>query len=139
MQQKTAEQAKDNMSAPWVEFDNAYGHEGFQPEALKQDIADVKIETTEAGKGPFCKLHDWTTVHWKGYRNGILVEDSREFDQKLPKVFRLGHYEVSKCWDIAMMQMKAGGNAKVSCPGALDKGGNVDQYSHLSNEWIHNG
>ena len=33
--EKIAEAAKDNMSTPDVAFDNAYGHEGFQKEALK--------------------------------------------------------------------------------------------------------
>ena len=32
---KAEEAAKDNMSTPSVEFDNAYGHENYGPEALK--------------------------------------------------------------------------------------------------------
>jgi FKBP-type peptidyl-prolyl cis-trans isomerase len=41
------------------------------------------------------------TVHWRGYLDGKKVEDSKEFLRK-PKVFQLGHYEVTKCWDIAL-------------------------------------
>ena len=33
--EKAAEAAQDNMSTPSVEFDNAYGHEGYQKEALQ--------------------------------------------------------------------------------------------------------
>jgi len=45
-----------------------------------------------------------------------------------PKIFRIGHYEVSKCWDIALQQMKIGEKAKVECPAALDKGQNPNTY-----------
>lgn len=84
-------------------------------------------------------LHDWTTVHWKAYQNDNLVEDSRACvnGNCTPKVFRLGHYEVSKCWDIALQQMKAFGKAKIFCPGGLDRGGNVNQYGQYGSGWVH--
>ena len=87
---------------PRIEFDHPQDHPGYRESDLGSDIAQVKIETHQKGDGPLCMLHDWTTVHWKAYQNDRLVEDSREEGNGIPKVFRLGHYEVSKCWDIAL-------------------------------------
>ena len=41
-------------------------------------------------------------------------------NQGQPKIFKLGHYEVSKCWDIAIQQMKPKGTYKVFCPAAVN-------------------
>jgi len=45
-----------------------------------------------------------------------------------PKIFRIGHYEVSKCWDIALQQMKIDEKSTIECPAALDKGLNTGNY-----------
>ena len=72
--------------------------------SLRKGEPSVKIDMHQKGDGPLCMLHDWTTVHWKAYEGDRLVEDSRTWAENngTPKVFRLGHYEVSKCWDIAI-------------------------------------
>ena len=47
-------------------------------------------------------MNDWISVHYKAFdMDGKLVGDSKGVDGR-PKMFRLGHYEVSKCWDIAL-------------------------------------
>ena len=58
-----------------------------------------------------------------------MIEDSRSHEQGKPKIFRLGHYEVSKCWDISLQQIRQGESATVTCPGELAQGGNIDQYT----------
>ena len=52
----------------------------------------------------YCKMHDWMTVNWKAYtKDGQEVQNSYTAeDPARPKVFQLGHFGVSKCWDIAL-------------------------------------
>jgi FKBP-type peptidyl-prolyl cis-trans isomerase len=96
-------------------------------------MQQIKIEKTVENKDkPFCKMNDWTTVHWRGYLNGALVEDSRQYMEGKPKVFKLGHFEVSECWDIAIQQIRQGENATVLCPGSLDKGKGNDENTKLT-------
>ena len=65
-----------------------------------------------AGKGGKCAVNDWAIVHYKEWLDHddydkLTVADSDK-DQTTggaPKVFRLGRFEVSKCWDIALQQM----------------------------------
>jgi FKBP-type peptidyl-prolyl cis-trans isomerase len=79
-------------------------------------------------------MSDWATVTFEGFTpDGIKVYDShdmRAFN------FRVGHYEVSKCWDIAIQQMKPGEVSMITCPGILDQGGNIDQYIDSSSAWL---
>ena len=73
----------------------------------------------------YCKMHDWITVNHKAYtKDGQEVQNSYTAeDPARPKVFQLGHFEVSKCWDIGLQQSKQGDTIKVECPGDLDQGG----------------
>lgn len=48
-------------------------------------------------------MNDWVSLTWKGFNpDGKLVFDSSKVGNGAPLMFRLGHYEVSKCWDIAV-------------------------------------
>jgi len=52
-------------------------------------------------------MDDFISINYKGYlpnKRGDekKVEDSKVWFNHKPKVFQLGHYEVSKCWDIAL-------------------------------------
>jgi len=48
-------------------------------------------------------MNDWVSLNWKGYnKEGKLIFDSAKINDGRPYRFRLGHYEVSKCWDIAV-------------------------------------
>ena len=74
-------------------------------------------------------MRDWAIVHWKGYNSeGKEVQNSRQQYDKMPKAFEVGRYKVSKCWDIAIQQMKAGGTYKFSCPEDLDLGPTSTRY-----------
>jgi FKBP-type peptidyl-prolyl cis-trans isomerase len=52
-----------------------------------------------------------------------LVQDSFLIRKGKPAYFKIGEYQVSKCWDVAFQQMKAGQTARVFCPANADKGG----------------
>ena len=48
-------------------------------------------------------MNDRVKLHWKGYNpDGKLIFNSRKINNFNPSVFKVGHYEVSKCWDIAI-------------------------------------
>jgi FKBP-type peptidyl-prolyl cis-trans isomerase len=79
---------------------------GYDPQAILNDMERIKIvKTKEKLDQGFCELDDYITVHWKGYLGKEKVEDSMGWFHK-PKVFRLGHYQVTKCWDIALQQVR---------------------------------
>ena len=85
-------------------------------------------------------MNDEVRLHWKGYNpDGKLIFNSRKINNFNPSIFKLGHYEVSKCWDIALQKMTPGSTAEVYCPGELDLGGNVvNLYTHNDdNQWHH--
>lgn len=78
----------------------------------------IGIETEVQGKGDKCMMSDWASVTFEGFTpDGNKVYDSHD---KKAFNFRVGHYEVSKCWDIAIQQMKQGEVSMISCPGILD-------------------
>jgi hypothetical protein len=91
-----------------VDFDQDYDHLGYTRQALMNDMDRIKIKVTKkstdhSASGEYCKLNDWTTVHWKSFdKDGLELENSWTSEPPKPKVFQLGHFEVSKCWDIAL-------------------------------------
>ena len=58
------------------------------------------------------------------------VENSSTWKQGNSRLFRIGHYEVSKCWDVAIMQMKAGEKATIQC--------NKEQDTERGSESVNN-
>ena len=82
-------------------------------------------------------MDQWAFVNVKGYdTRGKLVQDTKQTRKNHPKFFRIGHFEVSKCWDIAVQQMKEGETAVFNCPGDLGYGGNPNQYEVEGAAWI---
>lgn len=88
-------------------------------------------------------MGDWVRVKWTGKidSTGREVENSEHTKQGNSHLFRLGHYEVAKCWDMAIMQMKAGEKANVKCPAHFDHRGteSVNNYPYKGDEWIKGG
>jgi len=58
------------------------------------------------------------------------VENSSTWKQGNSRTFRIGHFEVSKCWDVAIMQMKAGEKATIQC--------NKEQDTERGSESVNN-
>ena len=62
----------------------------------------IKIEKTKENKSEgYCAQDDFILLNYKGFLKGKKVEDSRYWFHK-PKVFQLGPFGVTKCWDIAL-------------------------------------
>lgn len=121
---------------------------GYTRQALLNDMDRIQVKQVKKGdkkehhhdgadaKG-YCKLHDWVTVHYKAFtKAGSEVQNSYTAeDPKRPKVFQLGHFEVSKCWDISLQQAKQGDTIKVRCPGDLDQGGDKTKKTDTAVEF----
>ena len=60
-------------------------------------------------------MNDWARVKWSAIdtSTGQEVENSATYKQGNSQLFRIGHFEVSKCWDVAIMQMKEGEKATI--------------------------
>jgi FKBP-type peptidyl-prolyl cis-trans isomerase 2 len=56
--------------------------------------------------------------------DGSKIEDTVG-DYPRPLIFQTGKYQVSKCLDIAVQQMRAGEEGIAHCPNDLDIGGGI--------------
>ena len=65
-------------------------------------------------------MHEWAVVNWKAFSletgNPTVKKDGYGDG---PAAFQVGTYKVSKCWEIAVQQMRSGEKATVTCPGEL--------------------
>lgn len=100
---------------------------------------DVKI--TKKNPGKYCTENDFVIGYWKKYNgtDGTKMEDVKEHGDGRAAVFRVGHFEVSKCLDLAAQQMKGGESATITCPHDLDQGGSVQnnyRNSFNGNYWL---
>ena len=92
---------------PEIGFAEQGEHLGYQASSIAgNDVASIKIKTIKKGDGKLCQYNDWAKVNYKGYTG--IEEPKKVFDShpdqggEGPKTFIVGHYEVSKCWDIAI-------------------------------------
>lgn len=62
-------------------------------------------------------MNDWAKVSWTALdtSTGKVVENSKTWKQGNSRLFRIGHFEAPKCWDVAIMQMKEGEKATIQC------------------------
>jgi len=90
-----------------------------------------------APTGHQCALHDWAFIHYVGWNDkGKEIVNSKKARHGHAAYYRIGHYEMSKCWDIAIQQMRQGEIANISCAGDVDKGGAPNQYEQDSTNII---
>ena len=99
-----------------VSFDEPYDHQGHQDQ-IPLDIGSVKIEKSVEKTGPLCQLNEWAVVNWKSY--SLSTGQETKTDGSSPAAWQIGQYTVSKCWDIAIQQMRGGEKASVTCPANL--------------------
>ena len=96
----------------------------------------MKFEVTTKHEGGFCSQDDYVVGYWKKWNgtDGTKMEDVKEHGDGRPAVFKIGHFQVSKCLDLAAQNMRQGEVAKFTCPIALDQGGDVqNQYHNINN------
>jgi len=101
-------------------FNTPFDHEGHKPDPIASDIPKVKIEKSVTKDGAFCQMHEWAIVNWKGFAEETGKPTIKKDKYKDgPAAFQVGTYKVSKCWEIAVQQMRSGEKATVTCPGEL--------------------
>lgn len=120
-----------------AEFWNHGDRLGHSDDVIRRQSEFINMKTIQNGKGDVCMMSDTAAINYKGFTpNGKLVYDSRKSLAGGQTVFRVGYYEVSKCIDIAVQQMRPGQISAVYCPGVQDKGGNINQYPDSGDAWI---
>ena len=89
---------------PVIEFSNSYGNTNYINHGLTKDIGKVHITKTKTAPGAHkCSLNDWVVLHYKGWDSkGMVIADSRAKRNNHEAYFKVGHYQMSKCWDIAI-------------------------------------
>lgn len=128
----------DETFVPELDFIDRNDHIGYDNLAIAQARAQVKISKTVPAKGRYCTLNDFAVVYYRGWdQTGALRFDNYQGGpNNNAKIFRIGHYQASKCWDIALQQLKQGETARVFCPGELDQGGSPNQHTHFGSGWL---
>ena len=128
----------DETFVPELDFIDRNDHIGYDNLAIAQARAQVKISKTVPAKGRYCTLNDFAVVYYRGWdQTGALRFDNYQGGpNNNAKIFRIGHYQTSKCWDIALQQLKQGETARVFCPGELDQGGSPNQHTHFGSGWL---
>lgn len=87
-----------------IEFANSYGHSNYNNHGLTKDIGNVHVTKTKSVPGGHkCSMNDWVFMHYKGWDSkGMEIVDSKKKRNGHEAYFRVGQYEMSKCWDIAI-------------------------------------
>ena len=111
-----------------TEFKNDYDHEAHKSEALKIDYDKVILDKTLTKEGRLCQADEWAVVKWKSFSLETGKETTSNYQN--PTAWKIGEYKVSKCWEIAVSQMRANEKATITCPRSLvdeglDKSGDV--------------
>lgn len=95
------------------------------PEAVGEDLATMHREVVTPGTGKKCAPNDYASIHWRALipHTHVVVEDSRKFlGANKPKVFKVGHFDRIKCFDLILPQMRQGETSEVFCPEHLAYG-----------------
>jgi len=82
-------------------------------------------------------MGDLAKVHYvKRNSLGETIQDSKKTKLGNAQEFRVGYYEVSKCWDVAIMQMKSGEQGTITCPAEHDtsRGMHTGSYNNIDND-----
>ena len=88
-------------------------------------------------------MGDWAIANYKTFEgideDKIIASTFIDDGGNGPKSWRIGAYEVSKCWDIAIQQLSVGQIVKLFCPHSLDNGGSQNNYNMNGSGWVKEG
>ena len=78
---------------------------------------EFKVDMAQFGSPNQCKNGDIATVNYTGtLLDGRVFDSSEKGGYTNPIKFTVGASEVISCWDQALTQMHAGGEANLTCP-----------------------
>ena len=101
-----------------------------------EHISVLKTQKLRPTLGRHCQAGDWVTAHFKTF-NGQeeKLEDTEAHQLGLPVSFLIGYYQVPKCWEIALVSLRAGEKIKMRCPPHYAYGGS-EKYGHFGHAKI---
>jgi len=97
-----------------MKFKDPYDHEAHKSEPVALDFNNIKIEKSVTQTGPLCKADQWAVVSWKAF--SIETGAETKSSEQNPAYWKIGEYKVSKCWELAVSQMRANEKATIECP-----------------------
>ena len=114
--------APNETHQPELTYYKSYDHDNYSGATLREDASRMTVKITHKTEGPYCAENEFVVGYWKKYNgtDGTKMEDVKEHGDGRPVVFRVGHFQVSKCLDLAAQQMKGGEEATIHCPQDLD-------------------
>ena len=84
-------------------------------DAPKVEEAKFTVEKLNEGEGEICPTGAFVTAHYHGtLQDGTVFDSSVQKNQ--PFEFQVGQGQVIRAWDEAIVQMKKGQKAKLTCP-----------------------
>jgi len=72
------------------------------------------MEKSVTQSGPLCQPDEWAVVQWKAF--SIETNTESKSNARNPAYWKIGEYKVSKCWELAVSQMRAKEKASITCP-----------------------
>lgn len=88
------------------------------------ELADIKIDKTECGKGPKCKEATWAQFHWRAIlADGRVVDGTKERGDGRPLEITVGSRQAFHCFDVAFPELQEGDKAILNCPAFYAYGG----------------
>lgn len=95
---------EDDTSNPIIEFLNRHDHIGYSSEEISEARDKIPITKIKSAKGQYCSLGQYAIVWYKGWdETGALRYNNKDLGSRArPSIFHIGHYEVTKCWDIVL-------------------------------------
>ena len=101
-----------------------------------EHIKVIKTSKLKDKVGKKCDPGDWVTAHFKTFNlHEEKLEDTKNYKKGKPISFPIGHYEVPKCWEIALTSLKAGERIRMECPAFYAYGGE-QKYGHFGSVQI---
>ena len=131
---RKADAGLEKNDRPLEIFSNSYDHYSHGNHDIDQGLESIKVIKTKKVKkalGRQCEAGDWATVHYKSFNaREEKLEDTRNYKKGKPISFHMGYYQAPKCWEIALISLKAGESIKMRCPAFYAYGGE-EKYSHF--------
>lgn len=97
-----------------IKFKEPYDHEAHKSEPIANDFNSVQIDRSVTKEGRFCQPGEWAVVKWKAFSEETGEETNT--NEKNPTFWKIGEYKVSKCWEIAISQLRPLEKAMINCP-----------------------
>jgi len=97
---------------------------------IKEQQSKIHIIPEDITHTHICRSDEYTRVHWTAQLNdhNEIVEDTRKtYGDDHPIELSLGHFQMTRCLELALNKMGPGDRFKILCPAEFAYGG-VSKY-----------